>query len=527
MASKWKELKTHPSLGISPAISVEEKKSMVDVKQSLKEPSKKPPSFVKKILGKAGKRRINSEMEKNLAEFHSSSAELKNVGCGKKSIRWKLNSTEITVDEFIGSSVTESTDVRNKPKTLPVRGNNQRASLTTVDENKVWESCSPRKRRKVIVGDSSYVTPEAFLELPVKGPGGTLGGLTPTKKDGRMVPLPKGFGAKSDFPLVHTSKDENLPPSEQIADGLKKKEQPDGTSAERPDHPREHSPIQRNPAKHKGVKCFQMKSYPARQVIYYQQRFMVLDTIPITAYSRQNTTATVHASKQSFKCSTNVVQASNNHDIDRIQSNQSVLGLDGIDSIQPTLVADVVTRSSEIKKKRVAQRVSADDSNLVSSEIPSSSGACCAVTTGSCSSNMEMDASSVTMDARAIEIVVTDEADRSRKVKGANKDSIWKRISRVLIDNRMTGQTDCDRILRPHPEENIVLKRILNVVFIVIGVCLLVAVFIVIIYTAIVCKCYKIVVFRETRKVPMKSRYKKQKVIACQCEDAERKSMPL
>ncbi|KAK6167749.1 hypothetical protein SNE40_021710 [Patella caerulea] len=224
----------------------------------------------------------------------------------------------------------------------------------------------------------------------------------------------------------------------------------------------------------------QLKRSATKQVVYYQNRFMVLESISLPSSLHQKLKAgSIHSG--SLQLAPDVIQASIKQDVDRKRSNQSGKRLD-IDSEEQALAADVNTRCSGSDKKRVAS-VQADD-NLVPNEERIDDCATCA-TTNTCATNMEMDASSVTMDARAIEIVITDEADNSRRVNGAKQASIWKRIGRVLIDNRMKGKPDCERVLRGHPEENIVLKRILNIIFIIIGVCLLVAVFIVIIYTAI------------------------------------------
>nr|KAG5687572.1 hypothetical protein BaRGS_022876 [Batillaria attramentaria] len=103
---------------------------------------------------------------------------------------------------------------------------------------------------------------------------------------------------------------------------------------------------------------------------------------------------------------------------------------------------------------------------------------------------LEMDASSVSMDGRGIEIIVSDEtgvshrpADKTRRLSG--KRALLKKIGTVLIDNRMTGKENCEQLLTEHPEEYRVLKKVLNYMFVTVGVALLVSVFVVILYTCI------------------------------------------
>lgn len=87
------------------------------------------------------------------------------------------------------------------------------------------------------------------------------------------------------------------------------------------------------------------------------------------------------------------------------------------------------------------------------------------------------------MDAAGIDIVVTDTENNEHKVK---KKSIFKRCLMCLQDNRMKGNPDAEEILaNSSPEEYRILKKILNTTFLSIGVALLIAVVIVIIYSAI------------------------------------------
>ncbi|GFO29547.1 mitochondrial fission factor-like protein b [Plakobranchus ocellatus] len=87
------------------------------------------------------------------------------------------------------------------------------------------------------------------------------------------------------------------------------------------------------------------------------------------------------------------------------------------------------------------------------------------------------------MDGRGIEIIVSDENDARVSTVQSGKRAVLRRIWMVLLDNRVAGRPDCERALRPHPEEYRVLKKVLNISFITIGVALLLSVVLVIIYT--------------------------------------------
>ena len=88
-----------------------------------------------------------------------------------------------------------------------------------------------------------------------------------------------------------------------------------------------------------------------------------------------------------------------------------------------------------------------------------------------------------TMDSRGIDIVVTDTEDGSQRHE-LRRYTIWKKIYRVLQDNRMKGKPDAERILAVgNPQDYRILKKVLNIIFLTIGIALLVAVIIVIIYT--------------------------------------------
>ena len=101
-------------------------------------------------------------------------------------------------------------------------------------------------------------------------------------------------------------------------------------------------------------------------------------------------------------------------------------------------------------------------------------------------------------DGRGIEIIVSDETGVShrpdtRTSRASGKRALLKRVGTVLLDNRMRGKENCQRLLTEHPEEYRVLKRVLNIIFVTVGMALLVSVFVVIVYTAVgewyVCVC--------------------------------------
>ena len=90
-----------------------------------------------------------------------------------------------------------------------------------------------------------------------------------------------------------------------------------------------------------------------------------------------------------------------------------------------------------------------------------------------------------TMDSRGIDIVITDTEDGSTRHE-LKRYTIWKKIYRVLQDNRMKGKPDVEQILAVgNPQDYRILKKVLNIVFLTVGIALLIAVIIVIVYTYI------------------------------------------
>ncbi|XP_052762858.1 uncharacterized protein LOC128205333 [Mya arenaria] len=86
------------------------------------------------------------------------------------------------------------------------------------------------------------------------------------------------------------------------------------------------------------------------------------------------------------------------------------------------------------------------------------------------------------METHGIDIVVTEADD------GSNKDdeSCLKRFFKCLQDNRMKGVPNAEEILASsNPQDFKVLKKVLNISFLTIGIALLIAVLIVILYSTI------------------------------------------
>ncbi|OWF45192.1 hypothetical protein KP79_PYT23603 [Mizuhopecten yessoensis] len=182
-----------------------------------------------------------------------------------------------------------------------------------------------------------------------------------------------------------------------------------------------------------------------RSAVYYQNRFIVLETPESHGGSDGYAANPAHNSKRSGS---------------RDQVSNSSHRVDGAD-----LNKETSFNSSAGKHGR-----------KMSSDIQRKSGN---------RRNMEMDASSVTMDARGIEIILTDPENSSRPIasESKNKNTIWKKINRFLQDNRMKGNPDSDRILNAdHPEDYRILKKVLNILFLTIGVVLFLAVIVVVIY---------------------------------------------
>ncbi|CAG5133038.1 unnamed protein product, partial [Candidula unifasciata] len=89
------------------------------------------------------------------------------------------------------------------------------------------------------------------------------------------------------------------------------------------------------------------------------------------------------------------------------------------------------------------------------------------------------------MDGRGIEIIVSDENDTRVSTVLSGKRAVLRRIWTILLDNRVEGRPDAEKALHPRPEEHRVLKRVLNIIFITIGVALFISVLVVIIYCVV------------------------------------------
>ncbi|XP_071141669.1 TRAF3-interacting protein 1-like [Mytilus edulis] len=108
---------------------------------------------------------------------------------------------------------------------------------------------------------------------------------------------------------------------------------------------------------------------------------------------------------------------------------------------------------------------------------------------------IEMDATSVTMDARGIDIILTDPDNSSKQIKNMDsfntdeakeRNTIWRKINRVLLDDRVKASNGQIVLENRNPEEYRILKKVLNILFLTIGITLFVSVIIVVIYAFIV-----------------------------------------
>jgi hypothetical protein len=94
------------------------------------------------------------------------------------------------------------------------------------------------------------------------------------------------------------------------------------------------------------------------------------------------------------------------------------------------------------------------------------------------------------VDGRGIEIIVSDEAGVAHRPETPSnrltaRSAVLRKIGTVLLDNRLAGMENADHLLLEHPEEYRVLKKVLNIMFVTVGVALLVSVFVVIVYTSV------------------------------------------
>ncbi|KAK7465208.1 hypothetical protein BaRGS_00037612, partial [Batillaria attramentaria] len=237
-----------------------------------------------------------------------------------------------------------------------------------------------------------------------------------------------------------------------------------------------------------------------RNVVYYQNRFIVIDTTPATVTARHGAHAANHHAASDDHVTSAVNQghvggASGNGGsalqvaragrgkADDSSKQKAASDIDGAACVSSHQMAALNTASNApfAYIDGTAVIAPADDTVIQSrTGIRGSAG----------TRRLEMDASSVSMDGRGIEIIVSDEtgvshrpADKARRLSG--KRALLKKIGTVLIDNRMTGKENCEQLLTEHPEEYRVLKKVLNYMFVTVGVALLVSVFVVILYTCI------------------------------------------
>ncbi|KAK3087069.1 hypothetical protein FSP39_001216 [Pinctada imbricata] len=170
-----------------------------------------------------------------------------------------------------------------------------------------------------------------------------------------------------------------------------------------------------------------------RNVVYYQNRFIVLDS---NDGSHRGTRSPTNSSKK---------------------------------TLESPKTAMAEARSGSF---------SGDDEVETFSKVPKT-------TRSSRTRNFDMDASSVTMDSRGIEIILTDPENSSKNITSSEyKKKTWiKKLHRLLLDNRMKGKPPLE-----HPgnqEEYRVLKKVLNITFLTVGIVLFVAVVVTVTYAFI------------------------------------------
>lgn len=106
----------------------------------------------------------------------------------------------------------------------------------------------------------------------------------------------------------------------------------------------------------------------------------------------------------------------------------------------------------------------------------------------------DIDEDNSAMDARGIDIILTDPDNSSKQIKNMDsfnteeskgKNSIWRKINRVLMDDRVKASNGQIVLENRHPEEYRILKKVLNILFLTVGITLFVSVIIVVIYAFI------------------------------------------
>ncbi|XP_025091459.1 uncharacterized protein LOC112562418 isoform X1 [Pomacea canaliculata] len=232
-----------------------------------------------------------------------------------------------------------------------------------------------------------------------------------------------------------------------------------------------------------------------RNVVYYQNRFLVIDTTPARPRSASPTTTTT----------TTTISSS-------AQPVTSHVSHAPVGGARPGDVGSVLhfapsAGEADDKSKAKASRVAAAAAAAAAAgaqhehhmaldsthNTPPSAGGRADDTFPRAkrggTRNLEMDASSVSMDGRAIEIMICDESGVAHRAThsppASGKRALLKKIGTVLLDNRMAGKDNSEHLLNEHPEEYRVLKKVLNIMFVTVGVALLFSVFVVIGYTAI------------------------------------------
>lgn len=210
-----------------------------------------------------------------------------------------------------------------------------------------------------------------------------------------------------------------------------------------------------------------------RNVVYYQNRFLVIDSTPAS-----------------------VDFPTGAHRVTSAVTPNSGGGASG-SAVQVAGEADVRSKRKATNVAAVSGRQMASTNSAAACNADAAAGAAAistsdhgrVVTSQRSKRILEMDPCSVTVDGRGIEIIVSDETGISHRPdtpsRLSGKRALLKRVGTVLLDNRMTGKENFQNLLIEHPEEYRVLKRVLNIIFVTVGMALLVSVFVVIVYTAV------------------------------------------
>ncbi|KAK7092060.1 hypothetical protein V1264_009666 [Littorina saxatilis] len=226
-----------------------------------------------------------------------------------------------------------------------------------------------------------------------------------------------------------------------------------------------------------------------RKVVYYQNRFIVIDSAPAAAATAHTSSSALHVTSgvhhgggggangcAGSGCMPGAGAAA------RDRWKKETGDVAPLCQQRETASSDQATRCTVKAATGISAAAAADSAGRFDA-----SGGVVVVR----SSKHNMDAPPATVDGRGIEIIVSDETgishrpDKPSRLLSGKRAAALKRVGTVLLDNRMKGKENCQHLLMEHPEEYRVLKKVLNIIFVTVGMALLVSVFVVIIYTAV------------------------------------------